>query len=48
MTAVSATATPKRAWTKGRIATHVFLAIMTAIWLIPLVYALLALSLIHI
>lgn len=38
----AATETPRRPWTKGRIATHVFLAAVTIIWLIPLVYAVLA------
>ena len=32
----------RRPWTKGRIATHAFLTIVTVIWLIPLVYAVLA------
>ncbi len=31
-----------RPWTRGRILTHVFLALVTVAWLIPLVYALLA------
>ncbi len=31
-----------RPWTKGRIATHAFLAVMTTIWLVPLLYAVLA------
>nr|NLI50286.1 carbohydrate ABC transporter permease [Propionibacterium sp.] len=35
-------ATERRPWTKGRIATHVFLALMTFLWLVPLVYAVLA------
>ena len=42
MTTAKATATARRPWTKGRIATHVFLAVMTFIWLVPLVYAMLA------
>ena len=33
---------PRRPWTRGRIATHAFLAFMTILWLIPLVYAVLA------
>ena len=33
---------PRRPWTGGRIATHAFLAFMTILWLIPLVYAVLA------
>ena len=36
------TANPRRAWTKGRIATHVFLAFMAFLWLIPLLYAVMA------
>ena len=32
----------RRPWTKGRIATHAFLALMTFIWLVPLLYAVLA------
>lgn len=32
----------KRPWTKGRIATHIFLAIMALLWLFPLLYATLA------
>lgn len=32
----------KRPWTRGRIAIHVFLAVVTVAWLIPLVYAVLA------
>lgn len=32
----------RRPWTKGRIATHAFLAFMTFIWLVPLLYAVLA------
>ena len=42
MTTPSATAVPRRPWTRGRIATHAFLAIMTFIWLVPLIYAVLA------
>ena len=34
--------TERRPWTKGRIATHAFLALMTFIWLVPLLYAVLA------
>ena len=33
---------PRRPWTRGRIATHAFLAFMAILWLIPLVYAVLA------
>ncbi len=33
---------PRSPWTRGRIATHAFLAFMTILWLIPLVYAVLA------
>lgn len=33
---------PRRPWTRGRIATHAFLAFITILWLIPLVYAVLA------
>ena len=33
---------PRRPWTVGRIATHAFLGFMTILWLIPLVYAVLA------
>lgn len=36
------TTTRSRPWTPGRIATHVFLATVTVLWLIPLVYAVLA------
>ena len=36
------TANPRRAWTKGRIAIHAFLAFMTFLWLIPLLYAVMA------
>lgn len=53
MTTATSTTTAKRArpvplpqqrrpWTRGRVATHVFLAVVTVIWLIPLVYAVLA------
>lgn len=42
-TAATTTAkAPRRRWTKGRIATHAFLALMTFVWLVPLVYAVLA------
>jgi multiple sugar transport system permease protein len=37
-----ATDQQRRPWTKGRIATHAFLAFMTFIWLVPLLYAVLA------
>ncbi len=40
--AASQPAKNKRPWTRGRITTHVFLAVMTVVWLIPLVYALAA------
>lgn len=32
----------KRPWTKGRIATHAFLATLTALWMVPMVYAVMA------
>lgn len=35
-------ATNKRPWTRARIATHAFLAVVTVLWLIPLVYAIVA------
>lgn len=39
---MSTTTTPSRPWTPARIATHAFLALITALWLVPLVYAVLA------
>ena len=35
-------ATNMRPWTRARIATHAFLAVVTVLWLIPLVYAIVA------
>lgn len=42
MTTATPVASQRRPWTKGRIATHAILAIVTFIWLVPLVYAVLA------